>query len=106
MSEYTCRPMIANLLYCVGRDDDEFSSQSENESHQASIGQLQDTLASIATEAVEVSNLHFCPCAGVKSDIDGLLQQYPQCDGYDVYRRVALLLGQHLRNQCAQCVYC
>ena len=49
-------------LYYVGRDVDDFSSQSEDESHQASIGQLQDTLASMTTEAVEVSNLHFCPC--------------------------------------------
>ena len=93
-------------LYHVGRDNAELSSQSEDESQQPSIGQdTISTLVSRAAEAVEVSNLHFCPCTNVKSDIDLLSQQSSQSNGYDVYRRVALLLGQHLRNHCTGCVY-
>ena len=46
-------------LYSVGRPGADFSSESEDESDQPIIGY--GTILGLATEPVEVSNLHFQP---------------------------------------------
>ena len=90
-------------LYCVGRAGAEFSSDSEDEIGQPSIGH--GTIVGLATEPVEVSNLHFQPCTTMKSEIGRVSQLPSESNGYDLFRQATLLLGQHLQRNCNACVY-
>ena len=90
-------------LYSVGRAGAEFSSDSEDEIGQPSIGH--GTIVGLATEPVEVSNLHFQPCTPMKSEIGRVSQLPSESNGYDLFRQATLLLGQHLQRNCNACVY-
>ena len=87
-------------LFIVGHENDELASDSEGD-----ISQAHDTILPSATEAVEVSNLRFRPCANLKSEIEAIAQLPSPTNGYDLYRRAALFMGEHLRNQCIDCVF-
>lgn len=58
-----------------------------------------------ATSHVEVPNNPFCPCTTLKTLILLTLQQNQHTDGYDTYRQVATLVGEHLVRNCSNCVY-
>ena len=63
--------MLPMPLFIVGRETDELTSNSEEDGNQL---QAHDTIYAVATEAVEVSNLQFRPCASVKSEIEAIAQ--------------------------------
>ena len=63
--------MLPMQLFLVGHETDELTSNSEEDGNQL---QARDTVYAVATEAVEVSNLRFRPCASVKSEIEIIAQ--------------------------------
>ena len=91
-------------LFVASYYDDQ-SSASEEESNLTSTAVGHDSLLHMASEAVEVSNLRYCPCDVIRTDIRLISQHMTLGNGYSVYRRAAELLGQHLTAGCDNCVY-
>ena len=57
------------------------------------------------SDHVQIHNLHYTPCTTLKSNVNHALQQNEHREGYDVYRLVSNIVGQHLLNNCTSCVY-
>ena len=59
-----------------------------------------------ASEAVEVNNLRFQPCRDIFSELNTINEQPSENNGYDLYCRATISLGEHLRSgQCTECDY-
>ena len=91
-------------LYHTGGNGIDTFSDSEDDSSQPSVGTTSSILA-MASEAVEVSNLCFNLCTGLKVEMERVSQLPSQSGGYDLNKMAAQMLGQHLSRHCNQCMY-
>ena len=57
------------------------------------------------SDHVMIPNIPYIPCTALNSCICHTLQQNEHREGYDVYRQISNIVGQHLVTGCTSCVY-
>ena len=80
--------------------------QDPTEHHVGHVQAERQAILESASEAVEVNNLRFQPCRDILSELNTINEQPSENNGYDLYCRAAISLGEHLRSgQCTECDY-